>query len=127
MGAAEPVALGEGVCMNKLMIALLGLALAVPVMAVAQSSQSNDQQAQRHEQQEQIQAAEVNDNGSSTLPVHHMTGMVSQNGERFTSDNTEYAVANPHMLKKYNGQTVSVKFDFNTQTNQIHILSVDQK
>jgi len=113
--------------MNKLMIALLGMALAVPVMAVAQSSQNNDQQAQRHEQQEQNQAAGVNEDGMSTMPSHHMTGMVSQNGEHFTSDNTEYVVANPHMLKKYNGQSVGVKFQFDTATNQIHILSVDQK
>lgn len=113
--------------MNKLMVALLGMALAVPVMAVAQSSQSSDQQAQRHEQQEQNQATAVNDNGTSTRPDHHMTGKVIDNGRRFSSDNTDYLVANPNKLKKYDGQTVGVKFQFDTSTNQIRILSVDQK
>lgn len=113
--------------MNKLMVALLGMALAVPVVAFAQSSQSDDQQAQRHEQQEQNQASQVNETGQATMSVHHMSGMVSDNGKRFTSDNTAYLVANPHMLKKYDGQNVGVKFQFDTSTNQIHIMSVDQK
>jgi len=106
----------------KFIIALLATALILPAMAFAQNN--NDQQAQHHEQQEQNQAAQVNMMGGSTQPEHHMTGMVTEGGKRFVSDNTSYLIANPHMLQKYDNQTVSVIFQFDASSNKLHIMKV---
>lgn len=114
--------------MQKLTTALLALALSIPVMAFAQDGQnsgSSDQQAQRHEQQEQNQSAGDTMVGANTQPMHHMMGMVGDDGKSFTSDNKVYQVANPGALKKYNGQNVDIKFQFNSETNKIHVSSVN--
>ncbi len=108
--------------MKKVMLAVLAMALFVPAMAFAQSSQTTDQ-ADRHAQQEANQAAETSEMGMNTMPQHHMTGMVSNDGKQLTSDNTVYRVNNPGALKQYSNQNVTVKFVFNTDNNSIHILS----
>lgn len=113
--------------MKKGMVALLGLALSLSAMAFAQSSQSNeDQSQQKMQEQEANQASQINETGTNTASVKHMTGMVSESGKRFISDNTSYLVGNPKSLQKYDGQTVSVKFQFDPEHNQIHVLSIDQ-
>jgi len=111
---------------TKVMIALLAAALCAPAFILAQSApnQNNDQQAQQHEQQEQNQAAQVNMMGGSTQPEHHMIGTVAEGGKRFVSDNTSYLVANPHLLQKYDNQTVSVIFQFDASSNKLHIMKV---
>lgn len=105
---------------------LLAAGLCIPAIAAAQSTQtqSSDQQAQRHEQQEQNQAATANMTGGSMQNQHHMTGKVIEDGKRFFSDNTSYPVANPKVLKKYNNQTVSIEFWFETSTNQLRVTKV---
>jgi hypothetical protein len=110
--------------MNKLMVALLGMALTIPAVAFAQSSQSTDQQKNMQEQENS--ASQINQTGTGTLAVQHMSGMVSEMGKRFTSSDTAYLVANPKLLQKYDGQNVSVKFQFDPERNQIHVLSVDK-
>ena len=111
--------------MKMAIIACLALALSVPVMAFAQSTQQQEnQQDQKHMQEDANQAAQVNETGSTTMPQHHMTGMVQDNGKRLISGNTSYLVGNPHVLKNYNNQNVDVKFVFNTADNTIHIQSV---
>jgi hypothetical protein len=112
--------------MKKGMIVLLGLALSLPAMVFAQSSQSDDQ-SQKMQQNQANQASQIDETGVNTASVKHMTGMVSENGKRFTSDNTAYLVGNPKSLQKYDGQTVSVKFQFDPEKNQIHVLSLDQQ
>ncbi len=110
--------------MNKLMTALLAIALSIPALAFAQS-QNNDQ-TNKHLQQEDNQAAADSVNGSNTMPHHMMTGMVSDSGKKFTSNNVEYQVANPGKLKNYDNQNVTIKFQFDSETNQLHVDSVTQ-
>jgi hypothetical protein len=113
---------------TKMVIVLLAAVLCIPAIVAAQNTQtqSTDQQAQRHEQQEQNQAASANMNGQSMQNQHHMTGKVIEEGKRFVSDNTSYQVANPKALKKYDNQTVSIEFRFETSTNQLHVTKVSQ-
>ncbi len=108
--------------MNKITIAILALALCTPAMAFAQ--QSGQQDNQQLQQQEMNQSAQDAMMGGDTAPHHMMTGTVSNNGENFTSGNTTYAVANPDKLKAYDNQSVSIKFQFDTDSNQLHIDSV---
>jgi hypothetical protein len=117
--------------MKYMMTAFLAMILALPVLAFAQSGQmQNDQQTQSGQmqndqrmQQQAQQATQVDQTGQTTLAKHTMTGMVSDNGKGFTSDNTTYVVNNPKALKKYENQNVSVQFQFNTNNNTIHIIS----
>jgi len=106
--------------MMKLMTALLGLALFWPAMMFAQNNSKSDtaQQAQR---QEANQAAQDQVDGVDTSPHHTMTGMVGDNGNTLTSDNTTWHVSNPGALKNYNNQNVTVKFQFNTDNNTIKV------
>jgi hypothetical protein len=111
--------------MTKLMTALLAMALFLPVAAIAQDASQTGQTDQHAAQQEANQAAMNQVDGMSTQPVHKMGGMVSNDGKTFTSNNTSYIVANPHMLKKYDNQNVNVEFQFNPTTNKIHIMKVN--
>jgi len=106
--------------MTRFITALLATALFLPAMAFAQNSSQSDtaRQAQR---QEANQAAQDQMDGGDTSPHHSMTGMVSDNGKTFTSNNTTWQVSNPHALKNYNNQNVTVKFQFNTDNNTIKI------
>jgi hypothetical protein len=111
--------------MKKILTALFAIALSLPVLAFAQSAQSSDQQQEnKHLQQQQNQAAQVSENGSTTMPQHTMTGMVCDNGKSFTSNNTKYIVGNPDALKNYDNQNVSVVFQFNADRNKLHIVRV---
>lgn len=108
--------------MNKVMTALLALALSVPVLAFAQSSmQQDDSNTKQTQDQKSNQAAMDNVDGMNTSPNHEMTGMVSDNGKRFTSNNVSYKVSNPNSLKNYDNQNVTVKFQFNTTNNTIKV------
>lgn len=108
--------------MNKILTGLLALALFTPALALAQNDQQQNSDAQRAQQN---QAAENQVNGSNTSPHQMMTGMVSDNGNSFTSNNTKYQVSNPDALKNYNNQTVTVKYQFNTESNSIKINKVN--
>ncbi len=107
--------------MNKLMTAIIGIALSLPIMAFAQNT---DQQNSRQAQQEQNEAAQTSQMGTSTMPQHSMSGTVGDDGKTLTSGNTKYTVSNPHTLKRYENQTVSVVYQFDTDNNTIHIVSV---
>ena len=109
--------------MKKLLLALFAAALLLPAAAFAQNAQND--QANKKTQEEQNQAAQVSEMGSTTMPQHSMTGMVGQQGKTLTSDNTVYQVNNPGELKNYDNQNVTVTFQFNTDTNTIHIDRVD--
>jgi uncharacterized lipoprotein NlpE involved in copper resistance len=106
--------------MKKMTMALLAIALSVPAMAFAQNSTQED----KNTQQQQNQAAEQSQMGSSTLPAKTMSGTVSQDGKSFTSGDKTYMVNNPKSLKAYDNQMVSVKFQYNTDSNTIHILKI---
>lgn len=109
--------------MTKVMTALLALvalALFVPAMALAQNANRPDSQSQA-QQQEANQAAMNQVDGLNTSPHHEMTGMVSDNGKTFTSNNTTWSVSNPGALKNYDNQNVTVKFQFNTGNNTIRV------
>jgi len=109
--------------MTKIMTALLALvalAVFVPAMALAQNTNQPDTPAQA-QQQEANQAAMDQVDGVDTSPHHQMTGMVSDNGRKFTSNNTVWSVSNPGALKDYNNQNVTVKFQFNTSNNTIKV------
>lgn len=109
--------------MNKVNTVLLAIALSVPVLAVAQSS---DQQDTTKAQQTQANQSAMNDvAGMNTAPHRTMTGMVTDNGTRFTSDNVSYQVSNPDKLKNYDNQNVTVKVQFNTGKNTIKIDKVN--
>lgn len=116
--------------MRKLMTALFAMVLAVPLLAFAQSSQSQDQPAdqqmqdQKNTQAQENQASSINETGQTTMPRHSMTGMVSNGGKSFTSDNKTYVVENPKKLKSYDNQNVSIELKFDTERNTIHVLSV---
>jgi hypothetical protein len=112
------------------MTALFALVLAAPMMAFAQSSQSQDQPAnqqmqdQKNTQAQQNQASAIDTTGQTTMPRHSMTGMVSEGGKGFTSDNKTYVVENPKKLAKYDNQNVSIELKFDTEKNTIRVLSV---
>lgn len=108
--------------MKKLTTALLGIALSIPTIALAQNSQQ--QQDEKNTQQQQNQAAMTDQMGGNTMPKHTMSGMVSNKGTNLTSDNKVYTVSNPKALKGYDNQSVSVEFRFNTDSNTIRVLSV---
>lgn len=110
--------------MNKVTMALLAIALSIPALAMAQSS--NDQQNGKQMQQtEANQAAMDNVDGMNTSAHRTMTGTVSDNGKRFTSDNVSYQVSNPNSLKNYENQNVTVKVQFNTTNNTIKVDKVN--
>jgi hypothetical protein len=110
--------------MSKVTTALLAIALSVPALALAQSS--NDQQDTTKAQQTQANQAAMNDvSGMNTAPHKTMTGMVTDNGTRFTSDNVSYQVSNPDKLKNYDNQNVTVKVQFNTGKNTIKVQKVN--
>ena len=110
--------------MAKVMAALLALALFVPAIALAQDNgQQNDNS--RLQQQEANQSAQDSMEGGNTSPHHMMTGMVSDDGRTFTSNNTTWHVSNPGALKNYNNQNVKVKFQFNSEKNTIKINKVE--
>jgi hypothetical protein len=116
--------------MRKLMTALFALVLAAPMVAFGQSSQSQDQPAnqqmqdQKNTQAQQNQASAIDTTGQTTMPRRNMTGMVSDGGKGFTSDNKTYVVENPKKLAKYDNQNVSIELKFDTERNTIHVLSV---
>jgi hypothetical protein len=106
--------------MTKFLTGLLALALFVPAIAFAQNKNQADTQSQA-QQQEANQAAQNQVDGFNTSPHHEMTGMVSDGGKKFTSNNTTWSVSNPGALKNYDNQNVTVKFQFNTQNNTIKV------
>ncbi len=113
--------------MTKVMTALLALvalALFVPAMALAQNTNQPDTNAQA-QQQEANQAAMNQVDGFNTSPHHEMIGTVSDNGRKFTSNNTTWSVSNPGALKNYDNQNVTVKFQFNTGNNTIKVDKVN--
>lgn len=111
--------------MKKMMLALLAMTLSIPAIAFAQNSTQDQQdQAQRQTQAQQNQAAQVSQEGMTTMPRQAMSGVVSNNGKTLTSDNKSYQVSNANSLRRYDGQTVSVQYVMNTEKNTIRILSV---
>ena len=110
--------------MNKVTTALLAIALSLPALAMAQSS-SNSQDSSQVKQEQANQAAMNNVDGMNTSAHKTMTGMVTDNGRRFTSDNVSYQVSNPGSLKNYDNQNVTVKVQFNTTKNTIKIDKVN--
>ena len=113
--------------MNKVTTALLASALSVPALAMAQSSSSSQQQDNNAQvQQEQSNQAAMNSvSGMNTSAHKTMTGMVTDNGKRFTSDNVSYQVSNPDSLKSYDNQNVTVNVQFNTTKNTIKVDKVN--
>ncbi len=110
--------------MTKVTTALLAIALSVPAVAFAQSSSPQDNSQQQVQQEQANQAAANHTNGMNTSPHQMLTGTVSNGGKTFTSSDTAYQVSNPDSLKNYDGQTVSVKFQFNSENNTIRINKV---
>ncbi len=108
--------------MTKVMTALLAVSLSFPAIALAQNN--SGQQDDKATQEKQNQAAMANEMGTDTQPRQHMSGMVSDGGKNLTSDNKVYTVNNPKALKNYDNQSVAVVFQFNTDNNTIHIISV---
>ncbi len=109
--------------MSKITIALLAIALSVPALAFAQSS-SNSQDSTQVQQEQANQAAMNNVDGMNTSAHKTMTGMVTDNGRRFTSDNVSYQVKNPDTLKNYDNQNVTVTVQFITSKNMIKVHKV---
>ncbi len=100
------------------------MALSTPGLAFAQNTQqSTHQDSKQIQQHEDNQDADVNMMGSSMQVPHHATGMVSNNGKNLTVGSTTYVVSNSSKLKKYDGKSVSVKYQPNTN-NTLHIMSV---
>ena len=109
--------------MTKWTTALLAIALCLPALAFAQDS-SQQQSKDQVQQQQANQAAMNTTQGMNTSPHHEMTGMVNEDGTRFTSDNVSYQVANPDKLKNYANQNVTVKFQSETENNKIKVTKV---
>ena len=109
---------------TKLTAVLLAAIFCAAAAAQSSQSQNTDQQSQKREQQEQNQAAAASMNGGSMQNQHQMTGKVTDGGKRILSDNTSYLVSNPKVLQKYNNQTVSIEFRFQTSTNELHVTKV---
>jgi len=107
--------------MTKMMTALLAIALSVPAVAFAQSTETRQDQ----EQAKQDQAGQTQVDGMNTMPHHQMTGTISADGKSFTtSDNKIYKVSNAASVKDYANQQVSVEYQFNTDSNTIHVNKV---
>ena len=111
--------------MNKWKTALLAIALSLPALAFAQTSNSQQETPDKVQQQQANQSAMNDVQGMNTAPHHEMTGMVNEDGTRFTSNDVSYMVANPHALKNYVNQTVTVKFQNDTENNKIKIDKVN--
>lgn len=110
--------------MTKVMTALLATALFIPAIALAQdASQSQDQNGAQQKMQNQAAMNQVA--GMNTNPHQTMTGMVSNGGKTFTSDNVTYQVSNPGALKNYDNQNVTIKAQFNTDKNSIKVNKVN--
>ena len=109
--------------MRKLMTALFAMALAIPMLAFAQDAQQQ-MQDQKNSQAAANQASSIDQTGQTTMPRHNMTGMVSNGGNSFTSDNKTYVVENPKKLKSFDNQNVSIQLKFDTEKNTIRVLSV---
>ena len=107
--------------MTKVMTAFLAIALSLPAIAFAQNSGQQDDKTTRAKEN---QAAMANEMGTDTQPKQHMSGMVSNGGKNLTSENKVYTVNYPKVLKNYDNQSVAVMFQFNTDNNTIHIISV---
>lgn len=110
--------------MIKLMTAVLGLALCIPVMAFAQQSQSTHHENQQMQQQDANASAATQAEGLDTMPNRTENGMVTNSGKYFQVGNTKYLVGNPHSLKKYDGQNVNATYQFDPNNNTIHIIRV---
>jgi hypothetical protein len=111
--------------MNRITTALLAIALSVPALAMAQSSSSQQQDNGQVQQEQSNQAAMNSVSGMNTSAHKTMTGMVTDNGKRFTSDNVSYQVSNPDSLKNYDNQNVTVNVQFNTTKNTIKVDKVN--
>ncbi|HZP24806.1 MAG TPA: hypothetical protein VFB04_15260 [Terriglobales bacterium] len=113
--------------MTKLITALLALALSSAAVAFAQDNtqQQNPNNNSKMEQQSANQSAENQVNGMNTSPHHTMTGMVGDDGRTFSSNNTTWKVSNPNALKNYNGQNVTVRYQFNSDRNTIKVNKVE--
>jgi len=111
--------------MNKWTTALLAIALCLPALAFAQDSSQQQSNQDQVRQDQANQAAMNNMQGMNTSPHHEMTGMVNEDGTRFTSDNVSYQVSNPDKLKSYANQNVTVKFQNQTESNKIKITKVN--
>lgn len=112
--------------MNKLTMALLAVALSTPGWALAQYNQNTQQENKQIQQHVDNEDADVNMMGESMQVPHHATGMVSNDGKNLTVGNTTYVVSNSGKLKQYDGKSVSVKYQANTD-NTLHIMSVSPR
>jgi hypothetical protein len=66
----------------------------------------------------------ANQMGADSQPQRQMSGMASNNGKTLTSNDKAYVVNNPKALKGYDDKSVAVVYQFNTDNNTIHIISV---
>jgi Ni/Co efflux regulator RcnB len=101
--------------MKNVMLALLAIALCIPVIASAQDNGKNsDNQAKQSNQSNQKQSSQ------------NMSAKVSHDGKAVTDnkDNKTYKVNNPETLKDYENQPVALVVQVDPDNNVIHIISV---
>ena len=139
--------------MNKVMLAVLALALSVPVLA-RQNTSSQQGSSSQAGQDQSSQGSQSNPSGQSTSGQSQsgqstsgqsqagqstsgqasssdqsqgqkMSGKVSQDRKTFTtSQGTSYNVSNPDALKGQENQNVALIVQVDPATNTIHILQV---
>jgi hypothetical protein len=103
-----------GRTMRKWVFVLLGLALLMPVIALAQhSSKAAEAKPVRS------QASKV-----STKAVT-LSGQISLDGKTLVSEENDiWSVSNPNVLVGHEGQQVSLKCQVHPGKNEIHVFSV---
>lgn len=101
--------------MRKLLVLVLGLAVALSISAVAQyaSSQGTD-----------------NADKAAAAPLKEFTGTVKAEGDKYTfvdKDGKSWDVMNGEALKGHEGHEVVIKAHVYKEKNQLHVMSVKMK
>jgi len=102
--------------MKTLMLALVALALALPVMAQTQDTNKQSDQTKQNDQ-----------NQASTKTDKNMSGTVSKDAKSFSNekDNKTYSVDNPDALQGHEGQHVAIVVHVDPDNNVIHIIQLE--
>jgi hypothetical protein len=110
--------------MNKLMLAVLALALWV-VAGTQLFAQNGSQQGQTDQNQNNSQTQ--TQTSAKAGQNQTMSGNVSANGKKFVSDkdNKSYKVDNPDALKGHESQHVAIIVHVDPDTGDLHIMQVE--
>jgi opacity protein-like surface antigen len=128
--------------MNKMMLAVLALALAIALPAIAQDTtqpstpanpsmgqppdQNSTQPMPQADNGQAVQSQSNQATGSSASTDSQgqtLTGTISADGKTFNSNGTTYNISNPNSVKAYANQPITVGYEMG-DNNSIRITKV---